>query len=371
MIKAKAGDLVILGLSAENIKRLKLGKPILIDNAELGLEGAGDVVLTSSDIGLGNVDNTSDADKPVSTAQQTALDAKLAIASNLSDVANRQTAIDNVTDVASATTGYILTKDGSGNATFQPAPGGGGGTNLSIANITANTLDIASDTGTDATVPAATTTTAGLLTDADKTLVDTIVDKVDDDFDSLTEKASITTGDLIVINDSQDSLNLKKVDLAQQIINTIAALKAVVIDVTLDPIPFLTDAATAFTFNAINADSESNISLANNEFTVPNTQYYTMSIRVLMTNNTTDDADAERFFEYSVNGGAFSEMTPLFQNAEQLASSVNDTYFEGNRSVLLNQNDVITFRMGASPVVSKNQVIVAAQLLINSTKPYL
>jgi hypothetical protein len=33
--------------------------------------------LTKSDVGLGNVDNTSDADKPVSTAQQTALDLKM------------------------------------------------------------------------------------------------------------------------------------------------------------------------------------------------------------------------------------------------------------------------------------------------------
>jgi hypothetical protein len=36
----------------------------------------GAVVLSKSDIGLGSVDNTSDADKPVSTATQTALDAK-------------------------------------------------------------------------------------------------------------------------------------------------------------------------------------------------------------------------------------------------------------------------------------------------------
>lgn len=36
----------------------------------------GDVVLGKGDVGLGNVDNTSDADKPVSTAQQTALNAK-------------------------------------------------------------------------------------------------------------------------------------------------------------------------------------------------------------------------------------------------------------------------------------------------------
>ena len=36
-----------------------------------------DVVVTKGDVGLGNADNTSDADKPVSTAQQTALDAKI------------------------------------------------------------------------------------------------------------------------------------------------------------------------------------------------------------------------------------------------------------------------------------------------------
>ena len=38
----------------------------------------GNVTLTSSDVGLGNVDNTSDANKPVSTATQTALDGKQA-----------------------------------------------------------------------------------------------------------------------------------------------------------------------------------------------------------------------------------------------------------------------------------------------------
>lgn len=37
----------------------------------------GSVVLTKTDIGLGNVDNTSDINKPVSTAQQTAIDAKM------------------------------------------------------------------------------------------------------------------------------------------------------------------------------------------------------------------------------------------------------------------------------------------------------
>jgi len=41
------------------------------------LEGLGDIDITKADVDLSNVDNTSDADKPVSTAQQTALDLKI------------------------------------------------------------------------------------------------------------------------------------------------------------------------------------------------------------------------------------------------------------------------------------------------------
>jgi hypothetical protein len=37
----------------------------------------GSVTLAKADVGLGNVDNTSDANKPVSTAQATAIDAKM------------------------------------------------------------------------------------------------------------------------------------------------------------------------------------------------------------------------------------------------------------------------------------------------------
>ena len=56
----------------------------------------GTVVLSKSDIGLGNVDNTSDANKPISTTTQTALNAKLTAASNLSDLASVSTARTNL-----------------------------------------------------------------------------------------------------------------------------------------------------------------------------------------------------------------------------------------------------------------------------------
>lgn len=39
MVKAKIGDMVVLGLSRENIERLQEGNPILFDGAEVQLPG--------------------------------------------------------------------------------------------------------------------------------------------------------------------------------------------------------------------------------------------------------------------------------------------------------------------------------------------
>ncbi len=66
-----------------------------------------DLSLTAGDVGLGNVDNTADADKPVSSATQTALDGK-------SDTGHTHTAA-NVTDfsAAVASAGAVLETDTS------------------------------------------------------------------------------------------------------------------------------------------------------------------------------------------------------------------------------------------------------------------
>lgn len=53
---------------------------------------AGDVVLVKADVGLGNVDNTSDLNKPISTAMQTALNLKINLSEK--DVANGVVASD-------------------------------------------------------------------------------------------------------------------------------------------------------------------------------------------------------------------------------------------------------------------------------------
>ena len=55
-----------------DITQIKAQSPVQSVNSNIGV-----VVLTKTDIGLSNVDNTSDANKPVSTATQTALDGKV------------------------------------------------------------------------------------------------------------------------------------------------------------------------------------------------------------------------------------------------------------------------------------------------------
>jgi hypothetical protein len=65
----------------------------------------GDVTLTKDDVGLANVDNTSDANKPVSSATQTALDGKANTvhAHVISDVTSLQTSLDAKADAAATT----------------------------------------------------------------------------------------------------------------------------------------------------------------------------------------------------------------------------------------------------------------------------
>ncbi|UDL16444.1 hypothetical protein SEA_ZOOMAN_203 [Microbacterium phage Zooman] len=73
--KANASDLDnVFGIATSAVPKTTTvaGKPL-----------SGNITLAKGDVGLGNADNTSDANKPVSTAQQTALNAKV----NTADVA--------------------------------------------------------------------------------------------------------------------------------------------------------------------------------------------------------------------------------------------------------------------------------------------
>lgn len=80
-------------------------------------------MLTKDSVGLGNVDNTSDASKPISTATQAALDLKANASSVAAAVSGPASATDNALVRFDGTTGKLVqssnaTVDDSGNATF-------------------------------------------------------------------------------------------------------------------------------------------------------------------------------------------------------------------------------------------------------------
>ena len=76
-----------------------------------------DLALAKGDVGLGNVDNTSDADKPISTATQVGFDSINAggdtITANLAALETRVDALDGVTDLGALTATVTLTPGGA------------------------------------------------------------------------------------------------------------------------------------------------------------------------------------------------------------------------------------------------------------------
>lgn len=72
-------------------------------NVKLRLDKVKELV-NKNDVGLGNVDNTSDLQKPVSTAQQSALNGKSNVGHNhpISDITDLQTTLDTKADIVHA-----------------------------------------------------------------------------------------------------------------------------------------------------------------------------------------------------------------------------------------------------------------------------
>lgn len=87
-----AGSVVGLRMTAADIDKLagiEAGAQVNTVSSVAGKTGA--VTLVKADVGLSNVDNTTDANKPVSTATQTALDGKAPINATLTDAAASNT----------------------------------------------------------------------------------------------------------------------------------------------------------------------------------------------------------------------------------------------------------------------------------------
>jgi hypothetical protein len=97
--------------------------------------------LNKSAVGLGNVDNTSDANKPVSTATQTALDAK----TNKLVVTNRQTA--SYTLVLSDADKLVEMNVGSANNLTVPASTFSAGTQILLAQYGAGQTTVVAGSG--------------------------------------------------------------------------------------------------------------------------------------------------------------------------------------------------------------------------------
>ena len=131
-------------------------------------------------LSLNNVDNTSDINKPISTATQTALDAKenaftknTAFNKNFGNTAgtvcegnDARLGTKPIDETNIANNKILVYNSTSQKLEYQDKPVSS--TNLSVANQTAAQLDIVSDTGTDATLTSATTSVAGLLSAGDK-----------------------------------------------------------------------------------------------------------------------------------------------------------------------------------------------------------
>lgn len=106
--------------------------------------------------------------------------------------------IDNTPVTATgASTGQVLKWDGTAWTPSADATGGAGSTDLSIANRTTTTLDVVSSSGIDATVPAATSTLAGVMPAADKVKSDftTVTQAVDLDAIEAASHAAVTVTD--------------------------------------------------------------------------------------------------------------------------------------------------------------------------------
>jgi len=113
----------------------------------------GSVTLNKTDVGLNNVDNTADLNKPISTAAQSALDGK----------------VDKVAGQTLMTDVERLKLSG-----IEAGAQVNVGTNISQGTRTATTLPLVSSTGTGTNLPVSTTTLAGLQSATDKTKLDGI-----------------------------------------------------------------------------------------------------------------------------------------------------------------------------------------------------
>lgn len=202
---------------------------------------AGRVTLNSDDVGLSQVNNTSDANKPISLAQAAAINLKAPISSpEFNGIPKAPTALLNTSSTQIATTafvveevlarttpishigsgaeahaivipdgiaGFMLGVDKSKLDTIEPNAQANVPTNISEGIRTATSVSINSSTGSAATLSTASISTAGLMSSADKIKLDSIVGTGGGNADLLTGLpivvTALTAGDLLVFSGTQ------------------------------------------------------------------------------------------------------------------------------------------------------------------------
>lgn len=128
----------------------------------------GVVTLVKGDVGLGNVDNTSDLNKPISTATQTALDLKANLASPaLTGTPTAPTATAGTNTTQLATTAFVSTAVANETTNFNDLTNktAGTGNYTTTGTFTGNTLASTVATGTAPLTVASTTLVTNLNAD--------------------------------------------------------------------------------------------------------------------------------------------------------------------------------------------------------------
>lgn len=188
----------------------------------------GDVSLVKGDVGLGSVDNTSDTNKPVSTATQTALNGKANTSHThtVANVAGLQDALDSkaglnaavnasqvnagtgvINPVRLGTGSSITTKFLRGDGTWQTVEGGGGGSGA-VDSVNGQTGDVVLDAEDVGALPD--TYTAPVSSVAGRTGVVTL-NKNDVGLDQVTNTSDVNKP---VSNATQTALDAKAADSA-------------------------------------------------------------------------------------------------------------------------------------------------------------
>jgi hypothetical protein len=127
-------------------------------------------------LSINNLDNTSDANKPISSAMQDALDDK----------------VDKVTGKQLSTNDYTTTEKDK-LAGIEEGAEVNVDTNLSQGTKTATEIPLLSSTGTGTTLPSATTTEAGLMSATDKEKLNASITNSTDTFTSTTKVEHVVT----------------------------------------------------------------------------------------------------------------------------------------------------------------------------------